>query len=105
MSISLATLALLSAGVAAAAPAGEDSDLDRIPDRPRRASAAGGVRVRRPPPSCAPRAARPPLPRERAHRRHAARARSCRFRRRRPTAGRTGPAPTLVADWRARARR
>ena len=33
MSISLATLALLSAGVAAAAP-GEDSDLDRIPDLP-----------------------------------------------------------------------
>ena len=31
MAISLATLALLSAGVAAA-PAGEDSDLDRIPD-------------------------------------------------------------------------
>ncbi len=32
MSISLATLALLSAGVAALAPAVEDGDLDRIPD-------------------------------------------------------------------------
>ncbi len=32
MSITFATLVLLSAGVAAAAPAAEDSDLDRIPD-------------------------------------------------------------------------
>ncbi len=48
MAISLATLALLSAGVAAVAPAAEDSDLDRIP------AAAAAPAVEAAPESTAP---------------------------------------------------